>query len=73
MLTTNDPNPVAIEMATVDGARAALWEKESGSLEEGICPGLPHRIYSFIAAAVEEWAGLEIDRLPLRPEMLREE
>ncbi len=35
MLATNDPNPVAIEMATVDGAKAALWDKEIGSLEVG--------------------------------------
>jgi 5-methylthioadenosine/S-adenosylhomocysteine deaminase len=35
MLATNDPNPVAIEMATVNGARAALQEDVIGSLEVG--------------------------------------
>ena len=35
MLSTSDPSPVAIEMATINGAKAALWEKEIGSLEVG--------------------------------------
>ncbi len=33
MLATNEPNPVAIEMVTVNGAKAAMWDKEIGSLE----------------------------------------
>jgi len=35
MLTTNDSSPVAIEMATLNGAKAAMWEKDLGSLEVG--------------------------------------
>lgn len=33
MLSTADPNPVAIEMATLNGAKSAMWEDEIGSLE----------------------------------------
>ena len=35
MLGTAEKNPVAIEMATVNGAKACLWEDTIGSLEVG--------------------------------------
>jgi 5-methylthioadenosine/S-adenosylhomocysteine deaminase len=35
MLATNDTSPVALEMATLNGAKAAMWEKDLGSLEIG--------------------------------------
>lgn len=35
MLRTAEPNPVALEMATINGARSVMWEDEIGSLEVG--------------------------------------
>ncbi|MEM4188533.1 MAG: amidohydrolase family protein [Candidatus Hadarchaeum sp.] len=35
MLRTADPSPKALEMATVNGAKALKWDKEIGSLEVG--------------------------------------
>lgn len=35
MLETSDPSPAAIEMGTLNGAKAALWDKDIGSLEVG--------------------------------------
>jgi cytosine/adenosine deaminase-related metal-dependent hydrolase len=35
MLRTSDENPKALEMATLNGARALNWEDEIGSLEIG--------------------------------------
>jgi 5-methylthioadenosine/S-adenosylhomocysteine deaminase len=35
MLKTADPNPKVLEMATLNGAKALLWDKDIGSLEVG--------------------------------------
>ncbi len=35
MLKTAEPSPKALEMATLNGAKALLWDKEIGSLEVG--------------------------------------